>query len=153
MNVSCAEVHVRRICCAFFRQLQLMQKIWSGTCRLTDLHPNSLQELTPPPPPSPKGFETGLLAPSDPSPPPLQPPLISVRQLYMLGLTISPETRVRVVTPPPMTSAANKHGTVLKFITKWSRARDLSFLRRRTKKTTQTSPPSQDFLLKVLVYR
>lgn len=52
-----------------------------------------------PPPLLQKAFETGLLAPSDPSPPPLQPPLISVRQLYMLGLTISPETRVRVVTP------------------------------------------------------
>ena len=51
------------------------------------------------PPPKSKALRPDSWPLTDPPLPRSYPPLISVRQLYMLGLTISPETRVWVVTP------------------------------------------------------
>lgn len=84
MNVSCAEVHVHRIC----RLVLPAQNMEAH--KAASQQPPGVEDPPPLLPTPMKGFESGLLAPGDPPP----PVLISVKQLYMLGLTTSPETRV-----------------------------------------------------------
>lgn len=102
----CARACVSHLSCVF-GSCSWCLKSGPDQIRLRNVHfYNNLEgsrSLSPPP-----GFETGLLALLIPLPL-FFPPLISVRQLYMLGLTISPETWVWVVTSPPPPSAPNKH--------------------------------------------
>lgn len=112
---ECVSVYVWAYMCVTsvmcFRQLQLMLIVWPGPnkahnrpflqqpggVQITPLSPHHLQALR-------QDSWPPLIHPS-----PSHPPLISVRQLYMLGLTISPETRVWVVSPPPPPPEPNKH--------------------------------------------